>query len=475
MRAPLHIAAGLSVCVVTASCSVPSAKLKIPERPLPATFERAGSDQSIANLSWRTYFADEPLNALIASALAANHDVFIALQRIELARAGVQYRTGASLPRVALNAAVGIAKFARYTAEGSGAASTEIRAGQITPTPLGDFSVGLQASWEIDAWGKLKNERQAAVARYLASLEGLHLVLASLVGDVASAYFELIALDNSRDILTQAVLRRTEALDVVRIQKEAGRANELAVQQFAAQLADIRALEAETVSRIRETENAINLLRGNPTLPIVRSKQALLRGVAKRVAAGVPAALLRNRPDVRQAEQQVRAAKCDLRAARAAFFPHIEIAVGVGYRAFDPRYLLSTPASLAYAATAGLVAPLVNRSAIEADFAAAKASQIEAMYAYQKVVLSAYTEVVNGLERLSSASKIVALKTEQKRAVEQTVGTADTLYRAGKATYVEVLLAQQNTLSAELELIDALRRGQLASVAIYKALGGGWQ
>mgnify|MGYP005818532333 CR=1 FL=1 len=169
----------------------------------------------------------------------------------------------------------------------------------------------------------------------------------------------------------------------------------------------------------------------------------------------------------------MKAAKLDLKAARAAFFPSITLSAGVGYQAFDPRYLLSTPASLAYSATAGLVAPLVNRAAIEAQFATAKAVQIEAMYNYQKVVLDAFVEVANGLAGLEANAKLVATKAAKRHALERTIQTADALFRAGQATYFEVLMAEQSTLSAELDLIDARLRAHLTSIAIYAALGGG--
>jgi outer membrane protein TolC len=185
--------------------------------------------------------------------------------------------------------------------------------------------------------------------------------------------------------------------------------------------------------------------------------------------------MLKNRPDVREAELQIQAAKCDLQAARAAFYPSINISANIGFQAFNPKLLFSTPASLAYALGAGLLAPLVNRSAIEAQFDAAKATQIEAMYNYQKVLVTAYVEVVNSLTSLHSRFDIVAFKKDQKAALEQTVEMADMLYRAGKASYVEVLIAQQNTLAAQLELIEAMRDGHLASIVVYKALGGGWQ
>jgi outer membrane protein TolC len=236
-----------------------------------------------------------------------------------------------------LTAGAGISKFGRYTADGAGNAATDITPGRTVPTHLSDLGLGLQATWEIDAWGRLKSLRESALAQYLGSIEGTHLVVTQLISDLASAYFELVALDHSLDVLQQTVKRQQEALSVVHLQKLAGRANELAVQQFAAQLASTRALEQETARRIAEAENQINLLRGSYPQPVGRSKAATLSEVGATVRAGVPSSLLQNRPDIRQAELQVQAAKFDLKAARAAFFPSLSITAGAGFRAFDPK------------------------------------------------------------------------------------------------------------------------------------------
>jgi outer membrane protein, multidrug efflux system len=460
--------------LVLAGCGH-STDVTIPAKPLPVAFERQAAGRSVAAMNWRAYFGDDDLNRLISSALAVSPDVHMALQRIEIARASVRQSTGALMPQVSAGAGAGVQKVGRYTTEGAGNATTEITQGQPVPTHVGDFAVGLQASWEIDAWGKLRNQRQSAVSQYLATVEGKNLIVTALIADIAAAYFELVALDHARDVLAQTVVRQQEALEVVRLQKLAGRANELAVQQFQAQLVNTKALAAENLLLTNETENRINLLRGVYPERIVRTKNALNKDVASSVSAGVPSELLESRPDIREAELLLEAAKCDLRAARAAFFPSINIGAGVGFQAFNPKFLFSTPESLVYSATVGLVAPLVNRSGIEAQFDAAKAYQIQAMYNYQKVILNAYVEVADGLSRLEGSAKLVALKKEQKAAVVETIDTADTLYRAGQASYFEVLMAQQNTLSADLELIETMKSQHLASIRVYKALGGGWR
>ncbi len=462
------------VATMLGACAPSLESANVRELALPASFEHTSAGASIATVDWRAYFADEGLSALVAEALANNLDLQIALQRIEIARASIRASTDALLPQISAAVGAGVTRYGRYTTDGSGNATTEITPGRLTPNPVGELSIGLQASWEADLWGRLRSLRGSARAQYLASIEGTNIVITNLVAEVAVHYYDLLAQDHVRDILRETIARQTQAVEMVRVQKEAGRANELAVQQFEAQLVETMALDAQTSQRIREAENRLNVLLGRMPGPIARAKEKLHREVPV-IATGVPSELLRNRPDIREAELRVESSRFDLAAARAAFYPRLTITADAGYGAFDPRYLISTPDSIVASLAAGLVAPLVNRRAIEAEFAAARSTQVQAMYEYQSVVLKSFAEVATGLSAIEQSAQIVELRKRKQAAVATTVETADALFRAGKASYFEVLLAQQNTLEAEIELVEALRDQQVASVGIYKALGGGWR
>lgn len=463
------------LCVALAACAPPAGTARVREVELPAAYEAATPAPSVGAIDWRTFFADDQLSALIGEALTGNYDLQITVQRIAIARAAVLESSGARLPRVAFVASAGIQKFGRYTMDGAGNATTDITPGQRVPTHLTDLAAGLEAGWELDLWGRLRDLEGAARARYLETIEGTYLVVTNLVADVATAYYELVALDRTQEILNETITRQTQALEIMQIEKQAGRTNELAVRQFEAQLAGTKALSAATLRDTREVENAMNLLLGRPPRSIGRAKDALQREVPRSFAAGVPSDLLRNRPDIRAAELAVQAARLDLTAARAAFYPRIAISAAAGYEAFNPRFLLSTPASLAYSLGASLVAPLVNRRGIRAAFETAQATQLQAMYNYQGVVLRGFIEVATGLFALQQAADVVTQVRARVDAVADTVDAADALFRAGKATYLEVLLAQQNKLDAELQLVTALRDQHIAAVRLYKALGGGWR
>ncbi|MGR9085859.1 MAG: TolC family protein [Gammaproteobacteria bacterium] len=465
----------LWLLAMTSGCGTLNTDLSIPDKEMPKNFPDQKGGASIAGIDWRQYFSDPLLLRLIDAAVANNIDLQVALQRIEMSRSSVKLANGALLPKVDLNLGGGVQKFGLYTMDGAGNASTEITPGRIVPENLTDIFVGLQASWEVDVWGKLRNQRKSAVSSYLASMEGTHFVISNLVSDVAIYYNELLALDNELDIIRQTVRKQQEAVEVIQWQKEAGRANELAVQQFKAQLLNSQVLEATVLQSITETENKLNFLLGRFPQPVARTQNVFFEDIPKRISAGIPSQLLANRPDIREAEFQIEASRFDLKAAKAAFFPNFNITATLGFQAFNPEFLFTSPASLAYSLMGTLVAPLINMNALKARFNTAKANQLTAMYNYQNTILNAYVEVANQLSNLRNLEKIHSLKDRQNDVLKQSVEASNELYKTGRASYLEVLIAQQGALQANLELIDVIKRRRNSAINIYKALGGGWR
>lgn len=443
---------------------------------MPASFGNQKSTAgSIANINWREYFADTHLQKLIDTAISNNIDLQMALQRIEVSRSSVKLANGALLPQVSLNVGGGVRKFGLYTMDGAGNATTEITPGQTVPVNLPDMYLGLQSSWEIDVWGKLRNQRQSAISTYLSSVEGTHFVISTLVADVAIYYNELVASDNELDIIRKTIQKQQEALEVIKLQKDAGRANELAVQQFKAELLNTQVLEQNVQQRIIETENKINFLLGRYPQSIQRTKGIFFKEIPQQIASGFPSQLLANRPDVREAEFQIEASKFDLKAAKAAFYPNFNITASFGFQAFNPEFLFSSPASIAYSVMGTLVAPLINMNALKAQFNTAKANQLTAMYNYQKTILNATIEVANELSTIQNLQQINSLKKQQSDVLKQSVETSNELFKYARASYLEVLIAQQSALQSNLELIDVTKRQRISTINIYKALGGGWR
>ncbi len=461
--------------VIFSGCTGLNTHLAISENDMPESFKNTENTTNIADIQWRDYFVDPLLHTLIDTAIRNNIDLQIALQRIEISRSSVRAATGALMPTMGLGVGTAIRRFGRYTMDGAGNSTTDITSGQTVPTNLPDFFLGLQSSWEVDIWGKLQNQRSAAISKFLASIEGTSFVVSNLVADVAIYYNELRALDNELDIIRQTLHTQYESLEVIVVQKEVGRATELAVELFKAQVLNTRILEKEVLQQITVTENHINFLLGRYPQSIERTKGQYFSGIPTKISAGVPSQLLANRPDVREAEFQVEASKFDLKVAKAAFFPSFNVTASFGFQAFNPDYLFIAPASIAYTAVGTLVAPLINRNALEAQFNNAEAHQLTAMHHYQKTILNAYVEVSNELSNINNLQNINALKKQQNEILQQSVETSHLLYRYGRASYLEVLIAQRNALQSNLELINFAKQLRLAVVKIYKALGGGWK
>ena len=197
-----------ALALALSACASLDTHLNIPEKPLPAVYknqDKSTAKTSIASINWRQYFADPLLTKLIETGLANNSDLQIALQRIESSRSSVKLANARLLPQVNLNIGAGIRKFGLYTMDGAGNISTEITPGQTVPIDLPDYTVGIQSSWEVDIWGKLRSQRKAAVAQYLATIEGTNFVISNLVGEIAVQYNELLELDNEIDIISQTL------------------------------------------------------------------------------------------------------------------------------------------------------------------------------------------------------------------------------------------------------------------------------
>jgi len=463
------------VSIVYLGCKTPETIVNSDRKKIPLSFEETKDSINSADIKWKDFFADKDLTILIDTALKNNFDVLMTLQKIEMARNDLRLTKGAMLPTVNSNFAYLQRKFGYYTMDDAGNRTTEITPGQIIPTNLPDYFVGIQTNWEIDIWGKLRNKKKAAFSRYLSSVEGTHLVLTNLVSEIAITYYELIALDNELVIIRETIKLQQDALEIIKVQKEAGAANELAVKQFEAQVLNSQGLEFETLQQITENENKLNFLLGRFPQPIVREKANFFSQIPTQIKSGIPSQLLKNRPDIKQAEFELLATKFDVRAAKAAFYPSFNITGSLGFQAFNTAFLFTSPQSLAYNLLGSLTTPLLNRSAIKAQFNNAKANQIEAMLNYQKSILNGYVEVSNEVSSIKNLEQIHDRKTKEVEAFTQSIDISNDLFKSGRATYFEVLMIQSRSLQSKLEFVNTKKRQYNATVNIYKALGGGWR
>lgn len=461
------------------SCKVNDVQDYSPSIKVPAAFTVSDdSAQSIGMYPREQFFTDSLLKNLIDTALKNNPDLQVALQRMELIRSSVLLRKGLMLPTVNGVGSAGVRKFGDYTIDGVGNFDTNLsdnlRDNQHIPNPTPDYFAGFQSSWEVDLWGKLKNRKKAAYTRFLASEKGKHLVETALVAEVASLYYELVALDNKLRILQKNIALQETALEIIRIQKTAGRVTELAVEQFTAQLLGTKSKEAEIQQEIIEAENLMNTLLGRFPQPVPRGKGILDQQLPVDRNVGIPSAMLLKRPDIQQAELELEATKADIEAARAAFLPSLTINAHLGVQAFRAA-VLADPGSIAYGILGGLSAPLVNRKYLKADLARSVSQNKIAYYNYKKSILTGFSEVTGSLKALENYDKVYLLKEQQADVLHEAVTTSNDLFLAGFASYLEVITAQKAVLEAELGLINARTRQFVTVIELYRALGGGWQ
>jgi NodT family efflux transporter outer membrane factor (OMF) lipoprotein len=418
---------------------------------------------------------DPDLRTLIDSALSNNQELNIMLQEIAISKNEVRARKGEYLPFLDLAAGAGVEKAGEYTRNGAVERNLPIDKETAFPEPLPDLLVAAQLSWELDIWKKLRNSKQAAAMRYLGTVEGKNFMVTRLVAEIANSYFELLALDNQLEILRSNIEIQQDALSIVRLEKQAAKVTELAVRRFEAEVLKNRSMQYLIQQRIVEAENRINFLVGRYPQPVIRNSAAFAELTPDTMYAGLPAQLLANRPDVRQAELELAAAKLDVKSAKANFYPSVRLTAGVGLNAFDASHLIQTPQSMIYNALGELMVPLINRNAIKAVYANANARQVQAVYEYERTVLNAYVEVVNELSNIRNLRSSYDLREQQVEALSSSITISSNLFRSARADYMEVLLTQRDALESKFELVETRKQQMNAMVDMYKALGGGWR
>ncbi|SNR58066.1 efflux transporter, outer membrane factor (OMF) lipoprotein, NodT family [Maribacter sedimenticola] len=456
------------------SC-VPTKQLKSANTDLPANFNGLPVDTlNSAQLKWSHFFEDEHLVALIDTALANNQELRIMMQQIDVAQNEVKARKGEYLPFINYGAGAEVEKVGEYTRNGAVEKNLDIREGEEFPEPLTDYSAGLFATWELDVWKKLRNSKKAATLEYLSTIEGKNFMVTRLIAEIAQSYYELIALDNQLAIIEQNLELQGNALTMVRLQKQAARATELAVKRFEAEVAKNKSHKFEVQQEIVEMENKLNFLVGRQPQHIARNSDDFTATVINTIDAGIPSQLLLNRPDIRQAEFELEAAKLNIKVARANFYPSITLKAGVGLQAFKPKYLTHTPESLIYSAVGDIVGPLINRNAIKADYNTANSKQIQAVYEYEKAVLGGYIEVVSMLSKIENLKQRYMLKEDQVESLTASIDLSTRLFQSARIEYTEVLFTQREALESRMELVETKKEQLMARVQMYQALGGGW-
>lgn len=438
----------------------------------------ANTDSTKLVLNYPSFFNDSLLVALIDSALIANPDLRIANARIMQARSGMLLTKGLRAPHLGLSINNGVQRFGSYTIDGVGNYDTQfspnLTADQQIPNPVPDYYAGFYSSWEIDIWGKLKNQKKAAQNRFLSSEFGRNVVMTDLIAELAIKYYTLLSLDRELQIISQNILLQENALELVKAQMESGHTTELGIQLIKAQVLSAKNLYIEVEQEIIENENAINILLGRYPQPVARTVFTGVEPFFAKLEVGVPSALLRQRPDIKMAEHELLASRADLKSAKAAFYPSIVLSGTFGLQSFNAALLLDAPASITYNLLGGMVQPLLNRRQLKAQLMESKGKEKEAYIQYEKTILNAFTEVYGLLKMDANLNNMIELKSKEVQILEESVETAKALFFSGRSNYLDIITAQERFLETQIEMLKIDQKSHFNQIKLYKSLGGGW-
>ncbi len=415
---------------------------------------------TIANIRWTEMFTDAKLQALIAQGIANNNDLKVAVARIKQANANLRQTTAAFLPTISGGPQVTQQKLA---ATQGGAFFNFDRI----------YEVSADASWEIDLWGKLKNSSRAALDQLLQSQAYRRAVQTQMVSDIATNYYNLLAYDKQLAITIETVNNRKEDVETNKALKEANKANEAAVAQSEANRYAAEVTIPDLQNSIRQTENAISALIGHAPESIMRDSINTVQ-MDTSLNTGVPAQLLANRPDVQEAEYNVRYYFDQTNVARAYFYPSLTITAQGGWQSSTLKTLFNST-GLFGSLVGGLTQPIFNKGLNRQRLDVSKAQYEENVATFQQTVLDAGREVSDALYSYESASNKTVTRAEQLAAWKRAVDYNRELLKNGYATYTDVLTSEQGYLSAQLNGVSDKLQSLTAIVSLYRSLGGGWK
>jgi len=425
-------------------------------------FEEADTQQTV-NLAWWKEMQDPVLNDLIHTALRENQDIKIATARIEEFLGQMAITRSNLFPRVDGGAAGG-----REKVSGSGR------------TPLPDsvrdtdnfYQAGLSASWEIDLWGRIRRENEAARATLISSEEGRRSIILTLVSEVSGSYVHLRNLDRQLEISQRTVQSRADSLRLFQMRFQGGIVSELELSQIRSEYESALVTIPSTQKLIAQQEHALSILLGHNPGAISRGKtidELVLPGIA----AGLPSDLLERRPDIRQAEQDLIAANARIGAAKTLYYPSISLTGAFGFSSVDLSDLF-TGSARTWNFTGSLTAPIFQAGAIAGQIQVAEAQQQQALYQYRKVIQTAFREVEDALVDQQRTREQLAIQERQVAALADYARIARLRYDNGYTSYIEVLDSERSLFSAELSQTQTQNNLFQSMVSLYKAMGGGW-
>jgi len=461
---------GLMLLVLSA-CTV-SKDVETPKAALPANFRNeasVGDTTSIADIQWKSFFADVTLQKLIDSAIVKNYDLQIAVKNIESSQLLFKRVKWDYIPQLSANVTANTNRPSDNSLNG-------LSLNQFVGTKhIEDYSANLALSWEADIWGKIKNRQRGALAAYLQTAEAKKAIQTNIVASVSQGYYNLLMLDDQLAIAQKNVILNDSTLRIIRLQFDAGQVTSLAVQQAEAQRQAAEQLVPQFEQNITIQENALRILTGELPDKITRSAKLDDQIVPENLSAGVPSAIVSRRPDVKSSELALNIANANVGIAKASMYPALTITASGGVNSFRASNWFNIPASLFGTVAGGLTQPIFARKQLKTNYEVAKVEREKTVLQFRQSVLNAVGEVSDALVRIEKLKQQQVIAANRVKTLQQATTNAKLLFSNGMANYLEVITAQGNVLQSELELAT-VKRTQLDAVSeLYRSLGGGWK
>ena len=424
---------------------------------------------SIADLEWKNFFTNAELQNLIDKGIKYNHDLLIAMKRIDIAQQRVNQSRSLQLPELNFQATASINRPSDNSLSGLSTSSF------LGKTYVENYQALVNISWEADIWGRLRSQKEATLAEYLQTYEGAKAVQTQLVTNIAQGFYNLLMLDKQLVITRRNLLLSDSFVNATRLLKDAGIVNALAVQQAESQRQSTALLIPQLEQDVALQENALQVLTGQ--LPGSLSRTAFLHefAVPDVLSAGLPASLVGRRPDVRANEMGLIAANARVGVANANMYPALNISLGTGLESFKASNWFNIPGSLFGLAAGTIAQPIFRRKQLRTQFEIAKLQREESVIQFRQSVLRAVGEVSDALVLLDKLKLQEQIATARVDTLQRAIFNAQLLFKSDLANYLEVITAQANALQAELNLAAIQRQRLSAMVDLYRSLGGGWR
>lgn len=425
--------------------------------------EQALTDStSLGNLSWDKLFTDPILQGHIKKGLQNNLDIRIAMQTINAANANMKQGKAGYFPTLSLGADWTHQILSRNSQFGRILEDRNVDQYQMTGN----------LSWEADIWGKIRSNKRATNASYLQTIAAQQVVQTQLVSNIASTYFQLMALDAQLKVVDSTLVNRNQSIETIKALKDAGNVNEVGVKQTEAQLYATQIIKEDLKNNIVILENTMSILLGEAPRKIERSTFENQKVTAD-INLGIPAMALSKRPDVLAAEYNLISNFEMTNVAKSSFYPSLKVTATGGLQSIDLKEWFSANSLFANIVT-GLTQPVFNQRQIKTRYEVAKANQEKAYLQFEQSLLTAGKEVSDALQQYTNETTKLSIRTQQVDALKKAADYSDELLTYGLVNYLEVLTAKDQALNTELNLIDNQYKQYNAVILLYKALGGGW-